>query len=215
MTGSCWRLLACFSLIFLPPALPAQDVPADRARVIAPDSPSLRSAPLSLRLPLPVTVPWRDPILRGPIGFPQIVHVAGIIFSGHVTFVGGGDGQSPSQAQAVSSTIVTFQVERAFRGTSTGQSLTIHEWSGLWTGKDKERYRVGEHVFLFLYSPSKLGLTSPVAGAVGRFAIDRQGNISMNAQNVLALAADPVIGGRRVVPYSDFIRAVQHAGGME
>ncbi|MGA7930571.1 MAG: hypothetical protein WCA20_31815 [Candidatus Sulfotelmatobacter sp.] len=59
------------------------------------------------------------------------------------------------------------------RGTSPGQSLTIQEWAGLWTSG--ERDRVGERVLLFLYSPSKSGLTSPVAGAMGRFAMDSQG----------------------------------------
>jgi len=72
-----------------------------------------------------------------------------------------------------------------------------------------------ERVFLFLYPPSKLGLTSSVAGAVGRFAIDPQGKIAMTAQNVSAVAADPVIGGRKVVSYTDFIQAVRRAGGVE
>ncbi|MGA8618051.1 MAG: hypothetical protein WB660_05965 [Candidatus Sulfotelmatobacter sp.] len=61
------------------------------------------------------------------------------------------------------------------RGASIGEKLTIHEWAGLWTRG--ERYRVGERVLLFLYSPSRLGLTSPVAGAIGRFAIDSEGKI--------------------------------------
>jgi hypothetical protein len=101
------------------------------------------------------------------------------------------------------------------RGTSAGQSLTIHEWAGLWT--NGERYRVGEHVLLFLYSPSKLGLTSPVAGAIGKFAMDSQGRIMMNAQQAAALAADPVLaggtGGKSVVTYADFAQAVRRSGG--
>jgi hypothetical protein len=145
---------------------------------------------------------------------PQVIRAAGIIFSGRVTFVGRADGGVASTSpQSASSTAVTFQVEHALRGTVDGQSLTIHEWSGLWTGR--ERYRIGERVFLFLYPPSKLGLTSSVAGAVGRFAIDPRGKIAMTAQNVSAVAADPVIGGRRVVSYADFIQAVRRAGGLE
>lgn len=93
------------------------------------------------------------------------------------------------------------------RGTSAGQSLTIHEWAGLWNGG--ERYRVGERVLLFLYSPSKLGLTSPVAGAMGRFATDSQGRVVMNPQHVAALAAEPILGGKSIVPYADFAEAVR------
>src|SRR5256885_9698248 len=32
---------------------------------------------------------------------------------------------------------------------------------------------------VFLYRPSKLGLTSPVAGALGRFAVDKTGQINL------------------------------------
>jgi hypothetical protein len=216
MTVICWRLLACFSLIFLVAALRGQTADVDRSRAIAPTLATSPSIPLSRAVPLslPVDGPWRDPVARGTIALPQIVRAAGIIFSGRVTFVGRADGRAASSSgQSAGSTAVTFQVEHAIRGTAAGQSLTIHEWSGLWTGR--ERYRVGERVLLFLYSPSKLGLTSSVAGAVGRFAIDPQGRIAMNAQNVAALAADPVIGGRKVVPYTDFLRAVRRAGGVE
>jgi hypothetical protein len=68
---------------------------------------------------------------------------------------------------------------------------------------------------LFLYSPGKLGLTSPVAGAMGRFAMDSQGQIVMSAQHVASLAADPVLGGRAVVPYADFALAVRRSGREE
>src|SRR6202043_392253 len=88
---------------------------------------------------------------------------------------------------------------------------TIHEWAGLWTSG--ERYRVGEHVLLFLYLPGKLGLTSPVAGAMGRFATDSQGRIVLNARHVAALADDPILGGKTVIPYTDFIQAIRRSGG--
>ena len=101
------------------------------------------------------------------------------------------------------------------RGTSAGQSLTIHEWAGLWISG--ERYRVGERVLLFLYSPSKLGLTSPVAGGIGKFSVDAQGRIVMNAMQAATVAVDPVLavrtGGKSVVLYADFAQAVQRSGG--
>jgi hypothetical protein len=91
--------------------------------------------------------------------------------------------------------------------------LTIHEWAGLWDRG--ERYRVGERVMLFLYSPSKLGLTSPVAGAMGRFVVDAQGRILMNQQHSGSFMTDPILGRKTVVPYRDFVVAVRRSGREE
>jgi len=138
--------------------------------------------------------------------FRQLVRTAGIIFSGRVVSIG----HSASSSSAdPTSTAVTFQVEHAFRGTSPGQNLTIHEWDGPWTSG--EPYRVGERVLLFLYSPSRLGLTSPVAGAMGKFAMDSQGQIVMTAQHVAAFAGDPILGGKTVVSYADLALAVRRS----
>ena len=142
--------------------------------------------------------------------FRQLVRAAGIIFSGRVTSIG----QSASFSRPDSaSTVVTFQVEHAIRGTLAGQNLTIHEWAGL--RLSGEHYRIGERVLLFLYSPSKLGLTSPVAGTMGRFAMNSQGQVVMSAQHVAALAADPMLGGKIVVPYAEFALAVRRSSGEE
>jgi hypothetical protein len=216
MTGICWRLLAVCSLIFVTPTfLRGQDADADRipnlTSILRPTlSPMRYSAPIA-----PVWIP--PPRLSEPHSFPpgtvifgQLVRAAGIIFSGRVTSVG----RAPSfPGQARASTTLTFQVEHAIRGASPGKNLTIHEWAGLWTSG--ERYRVGEHVLLFLYTPGKLGLTSPVAGAMGRFAMDSQGRIVLSARLVAALAHDPVLGGKTMVPYADFIQAIRRSGGEE
>ncbi len=99
------------------------------------------------------------------------------------------------------------------RGAAPGQNLTIHEWAGLWPRG--ERYHVGERVLVFLYSPGKLGLTSPVAGGLGRFAMDSQGRIRISGQHVAALAADPILGGKTVVPYAEFAQAVRRSSEEE
>jgi hypothetical protein len=183
MAGTFWRLLAAVSLILVAPALlRAQGATADHSRgsVVVPQ----------LAFPR--------------LAFPQLVSAAGIIFSGRVTLIG----RRPAlSGQDRASTTVTFQVEHAMRGVSPGQKLTIHEWAALWT--TGERYYVGERVLLFLYSPGKLGLTSPVAGAMGRFALDSRGEIVMSPQHVATLAADPILGGKTVVPYADFAEAVR------
>ena len=133
-----------------------------------------------------------------------------MIFSGRVTSIG----RVPvPSGQAAASTTITFQVDRALRGIAAGEILTIHEWAGLW--RNGERYHVGENVLLFLYPPSRLGLTSPVGGAIGRFALDSQGRIVMNGQHSVSLAADPILGGKTVVPYADFARAVRRSGREE
>ncbi len=73
---------------------------------------------------------------------------------------------------------VSFRVEHAIRGTQAGQRLTIREWAGLWNSG--ERYRVGDRLMLFLYPPSKLGLTSPVGGPHGRFTVDKNGQVTIS-----------------------------------
>ncbi len=139
-----------------------------------------------------------------------MTRAAGIIFSGRVTSIR----HIPSSPGLhAASAAVTFQVEHAIRGASPGQNLTIHEWAGLW--RAGERYRVGERVLLFLYPPGKLGLTSPVSGAMGRFAMDSQGKILMGAQHIRTLAADPILGGRIAVPYTDFALAVRRSSREE
>jgi len=221
MTGIYWRLLAVFSLIFITPTfLRGQDAAADRSRVL---TSGLTTSPKPPRYSAPLAPVWippprltnPDPVAPGTVGlqpifFSQMVRSAGIIFSGRVTAVG----RAPSfPGQARPSTSVTFQVERATRGTAAGRRLTIHEWAGLWSSG--ERYRVGERVLLFLYSPSKLGLTSPVDGGMGRFAMDSQGRVALSARHAAALADDRILGGKTVVPYAVFIQAVRRSGGEE
>jgi hypothetical protein len=165
----------------------------------------------------PVALDWiPDPILvrlypvvprisaAPPSAFQQLVRAAGIVFSGRVTSVGS---TKPSAGPDRAATAITFKVEHAIRGTFSNQILTIHEWAGLWNRG--ERYHTGEHVFLFLYSPSKLGLSSPVAGALGRFPMDSEGNIILSPQHIAILAADPVLRGKTLLSYAEFAAAVQ------
>jgi hypothetical protein len=103
-----------------------------------------------------------------------LVQRAGYIFSGTVKAV---ERIAPRTSDSVGVMRITFQVEQGIRGARTGQLLTIREWAGLW--EDGERYRPGQRVMLFLYPPSKLGLTSPVGGEAGRFPVDRDGNVEI------------------------------------
>jgi len=89
----------------------------------------------------------------------QMTRDSGYIFEGKVTGI---ERVADSLTADVSTVRITFQVEQGIRGVRTGQTLVIREWVGLW--EQGERYRLGERVLLFLYRPSQLGLTSPVAG---------------------------------------------------
>ena len=110
------------------------------------------------------------PVLR------HIIRDSGKIFAGTVIKV---ERVDPTPASAIATTQITFRVEEPIRGVRQGQVVQVQEWSGLWqTG---ERYRVGERVLLFLYPPSKLGLTSPVGGTVGRLQIDRNRRVALKS----------------------------------
>jgi hypothetical protein len=100
-----------------------------------------------------------------------IARNSGYIFAGTVQSVK----QISPRTSSVATVQISFHVDEAIRGVRTGQTLVIREWAGLWnTG---ERYRRGERVLLFLYLPSKLGLTSPVGGTMGRFAVGPRGRV--------------------------------------
>lgn len=109
-------------------------------------------------------------------GLQLLDRAAGTIFAGTVTSVQRIPAKKENEVETVQ---VTFRVAHALRGARAGTDLTIREWSGLWAAG--ERYRVGERVLLFLYKPSKLGLTSPVGGWQGRLAMDEQGRVEMRA----------------------------------
>ncbi|HEX6823092.1 MAG TPA: hypothetical protein VF123_13620 [Candidatus Sulfotelmatobacter sp.] len=200
-------LLAGLSVVLAPISSSAQDFGT-------PDSVQ-RSRP-NLRLPRAVRpgLPPREPVptFRPPSAYPgnfsglsSLVRAAGIIFSGTVIRVEARTGNE----QTVATVAITFQVENAVRGITAGRELTIHEWTGVWSSG--QRYRVGEHVFVFLYPRSKLGLTSSVAGPIGRFAVDTRGTLVLSPQHISFLRRHPVLGGKSRVSVSDFALAVRQA----
>ena len=207
---SCTCLLEISVLILAPALLRGQS-----SRVNAPPEFAIPRPPLGAQPPTVDPLPPRMPTLppgkpSGPIGFPVIARAAGTIFSGTVTSIAR---RPATHGQGVETVAITFHVENAIRGVTPGEDLTISQWIGLWSGG--QRYRIGERVLLFLYRPSKLGLTSCVAGGIGRFTVDRWGRVLLSAQHLSAFRADPVLGGRSRVPFSDFAAAVRRAGEEE
>ena len=107
----------------------------------------------------------------------RITRDSGMVFSGVVT-------QVQRSANATGTTQITFRVESAVRGVRRGQIVTIKEWGGLWN--NGERYVTGERVLLFLYPKSKLGLTSPVGGKLGRYAVDPAGRVQIGSPQMVS-----------------------------
>jgi hypothetical protein len=90
-------------------------------------------------------------------------------------------GTAPGATTAVH---LSFRVDEAIAGVEQGGILTIHEWTG--AGDRLRPVSTGQHFLIFLYPSSRLGLTSPVGGALGQIALDASG------QNVRAVPVSMV-----------------------
>ena len=154
-----------------------------------------------VRFQIPGTIPPGSPHPQHP---PPVTRSSGYIFAGTVKSVE----RPASNGNSVATVQITFHVDQGLRGVRTGQTLVIREWAGLW--ESVERYRHGERVLLFLYPPSKLGLTSPVQGPMGRFRIGPDGQIVLDPGRIglpppRAGIPDPLRGRTRVTP-AEFVR---------
>ena len=137
-----------------------------------------------------------------------LANKAGYVFSGTVKSV---ERIVPREANSVPVMRITFHVDRGFVGVRSGQDLVINECIGLW--QSGESYRPGERVTLFLYPPSKLGLTSPVGGMSGRFNVDPGGRIIIDPGRT---GIDPPHRSPQppkplLLTPDDFARALRHA----
>jgi hypothetical protein len=131
----------------------------------------------------------------------QLSRRAGMIFAGTVlapvtptvtTGTGATDRLVPGTTPAVQ---LSFRVDEAIAGVEQGQVLTIHEWAGAWS-MQRPMTR-GQHILIFLYPPSRLGLTSPVGGSLGQVALDLSGkNVSKDKQERDAQTPAAAIGLR-------------------
>ena len=131
----------------------------------------------------------------------QLSRRSGMIFAGTVlatvtptvtTGTGATDRLVPGTTPAVQ---LSFRVDKAIAGVEQGQVLTIHEWAGAWS-MHRPMTR-GQHILIFLYPPSRLGLTSPVGGSLGQVALDLSGNnVSKDMQELDAQRPAAAIGFR-------------------
>ncbi len=145
--------------------------------------------------------------------FSQVMGASGYIFQGSVTKV---QWLKPKNPQDVATVQITFRVAQGIRGTQTGQMLSVKEWAGVWESSD--HYRVGQNVVLFLYRPSKLGLTSPVSGPVGEFVVGNDSFIALSQQQQNSLSSDPSFGpafnSKSKLSSREFTSAIRHLAGI-
>jgi len=196
---SCSCLLALLFTALTAVLVSGQSQVPDRAPGFA--IPAAPVSPFSPRLPV------GSPRIYG---LPQLAEAAGTIFSGTVTAIAR---RPANRGQPIETVAITFHVENAIRGATPGEDFTISQWIGLWSAG--QRYRVGDRLLLFLYPPSKLGLTSCVGATLGRFSLDPGGGVLLSAQQLSALRKDPVLGGKSHVRISDFAWAVRRVSGEE
>jgi hypothetical protein len=213
MHGRSYLSLLALALILLPSCLCAQANPPDHSA--GGRNSTSQFAPYQFtptdNISFPIVGPndarRRIPAARQhAFGFADLARAAGTIFSGTVTAIERGPA---SQSQAIETVSITFHVEYAIRGATSGENLTISQWIGIWSSG--QRYRVGERVLLFLYPPSKLGLTSCVGAGLGRLDADPRGRIVFSAQQVEAFRTDPVLGGKSSVSFPDLVWAVHQS----
>ena len=114
-----------------------------------------------------------DSLAQSPT-MTQLIRQSAVIFSGTVLKVEHHSANRPGELGTVQT---TFLVQQAARGVRAGQIFEIWEWAGLW--ESGERYRAGEQVVLLLYPRSKLGLTSPVGGALGHLNMNSLGEVTV------------------------------------
>ena len=150
----------------------------------------------------------------------QMARRAGMIFAGTVLAApsAAAEGQTNSARRPVAGAIpaveLRLRVDRAIAGVEEGQILTIHEWAGAWSMH--RPMRPGERFLLFLYAPSHLGLTSPVGGWRGQFALDGSGRYVIGGAPATALihasARLPVaVGATRNIEVVQLERAIGSA----
>jgi hypothetical protein len=160
---------------------------------------------VAVRMQPPTPPPPHKPPAVSPLNH------AGYIFAGTVKNVR----RDAPHAGAVATMEITFHVDKAMRGVHTGESLVIHEWAGLWQAG--ERYQPGEQLLLFLYPPSKLGLTSAVGGEAGRFKLDERGQVILDPVHAGTIPktanTTALLKGKTRVGTSELLRDLKLAGG--
>jgi len=145
------------------------------------------------------------PVSSVPANLRQVTNHAATIFVGKVISL---EARPLASSDQVGCVQITLQVEQGIRGARAGEHFSFREWVGLWSGAD--RYRAGQRMMLFLYTPSALGLTSPVGGGAGRLSIDASGRVRLSPTQQQSIQVSQTLDVRsRRVPVRDLVRAIR------
>lgn len=147
----------------------------------------------------------------------QIVAASGFIFSGRVE-------KTWSERDAATGFIVTYStiaVAESVRGVNTSR-FTFKQYGGSYKGQnvfvaDMSYFTVGEEVVAFLYPLSKLGLTSPIGVAEGKWSIQRHPVTGERfaAGNLIATKLLAPAAPTTRIEYSQFIKLVRALAARE
>jgi hypothetical protein len=125
--------------------------------------------------------------LAKPVNLAYLSQRADVIMQGRITRV---IEQPMPGYPNIPTVAVTIAVDQSLRG-STGKTYTFREVViGQKPKSSKRNYRAGQHFLLFLPTPSKFGLSSPIGLGQGRFRIadDTSGQLTiMNERNNVGL----------------------------
>jgi hypothetical protein len=127
--------------------------------------------------------PLQAEFIVRPVNLAYLAQRADVIVQGRVTGV---SHESLPGYPNIPTVKVTLTVDDTLRG-ATGKTYTFREiYLGLRAKEGKYGYAVGQHLFLFLPSPSQQGLSSPIGIGQGRFHIAGDtagGALVVNEQN--------------------------------
>jgi hypothetical protein len=114
------------------------------------------------------------------VNLAYLTQRAHVIVQGHVTEV---VQETLPQYPNLYTIRVTLSVDDMMRG-PVGKTYTFREISlGLRTKEGKKSYQTGQHLLLFLPSPSQYGLSSPIGIEQGRFHISQNSSGSSLVSN--------------------------------
>lgn len=149
----------------------------------------LTSCALLMLIVTPRLWPQSPPLSSSAL--EKLARPAGIIVSGVVVRIE----REPELNGKPASIRIALRVEETLRGCNAGETIEIAEWAELWVRGD--RYRVGQHVLVFLYPRNDAGLTSPVAGDLGVFVLGSHGLLQLTPEQSTFLSSQP---GERPTP---------------
>jgi hypothetical protein len=116
--------------------------------------------------------PLKAQALSTPINLTYLAKRADVIVQGEVTDV---QYENHPDYPNIPTVKVTLKVEGMTRGPQ-GKTYAFREMLiGLRSKERKKSYQVGQRLLLFLPTPSKDGLSSPIGMEQGRFHVDRDG----------------------------------------